>query len=89
VLPLAPDLARTLDRLCIERGLPRGGPVPVFVGARGERLTRFGAIHVVRRAVRRATTHVPDLARSKVSPHLLRHYLPFLTMSSEIGQLSR
>jgi site-specific recombinase XerD len=32
VLPLAPDLARTLDRLCMERDLPRGGPVPVFVG---------------------------------------------------------
>lgn len=75
VLPLAPDLARTLDRLCTERGLQRGVPVPVFVGARGERLTRFGAIHVVRRAVRRAMTHVPDLARSHVSPHLLRHSL--------------
>ena len=75
VLPLAPDLARTLDRLCAERGLQRGRPAPVFVGARCERLTRFGAIHVVRRAVRRAMAPVPDLARSKVSPHLLRHRL--------------
>ena len=26
--------------------------------------------------------------RTRVSPHLIRHYLPFLTMSSEIGQRS-
>lgn len=75
VLPLAPDLARTLDRLCKERGLERGGQVPIFIGARGERLTRFGAIHVVRRAVRLGVAQAPDLARSKVSPHLLRHSL--------------
>jgi len=48
---------------------------PLFVGARGGRLTRFGATHVVRRAVRRATAQIPQLARASVSPHMLRHSL--------------
>ena len=45
------------------------------VAAGGGRLTRFGATHVVRRAVRRAVRHAPDLARQRVSPHLFRHGL--------------
>ena len=75
LIPLAPDLARALESLCKERGLGNDEREPVFVGVRGGRLTRFGATHVVRRAVRRAATHAPDLARKRVSPHLLRHGL--------------
>jgi len=75
LVPLAPDLARALETLRKERGLGYHEREPVFVGARGGRLTRFDATHVVRRAVRRAVVHVPDLARERVSPHLFRHGL--------------
>lgn len=75
LIPLAPDLVRALESLCKERGVGNDDHKPVFVGVRGGRLTRFGATHVVRRAVRRAATHAPDLARERVSPHLLRHSL--------------
>jgi len=81
VLPLAPDLSRTLERLQ-ERGLGHDERRPVFVGVRGGRLTRFGATHVVRRAVRRVTARVPDLARAKVSPHLFRHSLAMKLLQS-------
>jgi integrase/recombinase XerD len=74
LVPLAPDIARVLAKLGKKRGLT-DEPEPVFVGAHGERLTRFGATHVVRRAVRRAAVHLPELARARVSPHLLRHSL--------------
>jgi integrase/recombinase XerD len=74
LVPLAPDIAQVLAKLRKERGLT-DEPEPVFVGAHGERLTRFGATHVVRRAVRSAGVHLPELARARVSPHLLRHSL--------------
>jgi site-specific recombinase XerD len=82
ILPLAPDLARTLQRLHHERALGHDERRPVFVGVRGNRLTRFGAIHLVRRAVRRGVPHSPDLARMKVSPHLFRHGLAMTLLQS-------
>lgn len=75
LLPLAPDLARALETLCKQRGIGSQCREPVFVGAHGTRLTRFGATHVLRRAVRRAAGKAPPLARVRVSPHLLRHSL--------------
>jgi site-specific recombinase XerD len=75
LIPLALDLARALENLRKERGLGCNEREPVFVGARGGRLTRFGTTHVVRRAVRRAAAHAPELVRARVSPHLLRHSL--------------
>lgn len=82
LVPLAGDLARTLQALCHERGLGTHERRPVFVGARGERLTRFGAIHVVRRSVKRGAAGVPDLAAAPVSPHVLRHTLAMRLLQS-------
>lgn len=75
LVPLAPDLARALENLRKERGLSCDKREPVFIGAHGGRLTRFGATHVVRRAVRHAATHAPELTQARISPHLLRHSL--------------
>jgi site-specific recombinase XerD len=72
-VPLAADLAQTLRALCLERGLGFDERRPVFIGEGGERLTRFGVTHLVRRAVKRATAEAPSLARMRVSPHLFRH----------------
>lgn len=74
-VPLAADLTQTLRALCRERGLGSDERRPVFIGEGGERLTRFGVTHLVRRAVERATVDAPSLARTRVSPHLFRHTL--------------
>lgn len=82
LLPLAPDLARALEALCKQRGVGPEMRAPIFVGTHGTRLTRFGATHVVRRAVRRAAAQIPSLARARVSPHLLRHSLAMRLLES-------
>ncbi|MER9362740.1 site-specific integrase [Mesorhizobium sp. M0500] len=43
VVPIPKDLARALTTLLSERGIAHHEPRPIFVGARNERLTRFGA----------------------------------------------
>ncbi len=84
MIPLAKDLARTLQALCRERGLGRDEQRPLFVGARDDRLTRFGATHVVRRAVKRGAERAPQLARMNVSPHLVRHTLAMHLLQSGV-----
>jgi integrase/recombinase XerD len=79
VVPLAGDLVQTLRSLCRERGLGASERQPVFVGARGERLTRFGATHVVRRAVLRAA-----LPGVRVSPHVFRHTLAMQLLRARV-----
>lgn len=82
VVPLAPDLARTLRALCRERKLGRDERRPVFAGLSGERLTRFGARYVVRRAVAAGAARAPSLTRARVSPHVLRHTLAMQLLQS-------
>lgn len=81
-VPLAADLVRALRALYQERDLGTHERRPVFVGTRGERLTRFGATHLVRRAVKQAAVRVPALARERVSPHILRHTLAMRLLQS-------
>ena len=73
VVPLAPDLAAILGDLLEERGLTPDAKGPVFVDAKGKRLTRFGLTHIVRRAVSAAEKHVPSFKGRSISPHTFRH----------------
>jgi integrase len=73
MVPLADDHTKTLEALLRERGIDRHDGVPLFVGTQGERLTRFGATHVVRRAMAIVSGRLPELARKRASPHVLRH----------------
>jgi integrase/recombinase XerD len=82
MVPLATDLVAAIESLLRERGIARHEHVPVFVGARAERLTRFGATHIVRRAVAAASKHMPELARKEVSPHIFRHSLAMILLQS-------
>jgi integrase/recombinase XerD len=60
----------------------------VFLNRYGSPMTRFGIHTLVERHSRRAAEKIPSLIKKRVSPHTIRHYLPFLTMSSDIGQRS-
>ena len=46
---------------------------PLFVGLRGEPLSRFGLLRLVQRHVRTAAKTMPSLAKKRVSPHTFRH----------------
>jgi site-specific recombinase XerD len=83
LIPLALDLARALEAHCREMGLGYDERRPLFMGARGERLTRFGAIHIVRRAVKHAAVRSPELGELRVSPHLFRHSLAMRLLQSD------
>jgi integrase/recombinase XerD len=84
MVPLADDLTKALEALLRERGIGRHDSVPLFVGTQGERLTRFGATHVVRRAMAIASERLPELARKHASPHVLRHSLAMSLLQSGV-----
>jgi integrase/recombinase XerD len=82
VVPLAKDVAAAIQSLLKERRIGRHDHAPVFVGTHGQRLTRFGAIHVVRRAVATASKRMPSLNRKAISPHVFRHSLAMILLQS-------
>jgi site-specific recombinase XerD len=46
---------------------------PAFVNRRGDRISRFGVGHIVRRYASLATERDPTISELRVTPHLLRH----------------
>src|SRR5260370_14312847 len=52
-----------------------------FPSVRGTPLSSDGLDYILQQAVKRATEACPSLLTKRVTPHLIRHYLPFLTMS--------
>lgn len=88
VVPLSRELASAVESLLRERGIARHEHLPVFVGARDERLTRFGATHIVQRAFAAVSQHMPELAKKNVSPHIFRHSLAMLLLQSGVDLLT-
>lgn len=82
IVPLARDLVSAIDELLRERRLGRRERAPVFVDSHGRRLTRFGATHIVRRAVAAASRHTSAFAGKRVSPHVFRHSLAMILLQS-------
>ena len=53
----------------------------LFVNAQGQPFSRWGVAYVLRRHTQTADRKCLTLHGKQVSPHVLRHYLPFRTMS--------
>jgi site-specific recombinase XerD len=79
--PLWAQTAKTLRAFCTERNLDLRSDAKVFLNHRGEWLTRFGVRYILAKYLRRARARLPNLAKKRLHPHSMRHYLPSLTMS--------
>ena len=55
----------------------------------GQAMTRSNVTQRLDLAVKAATKLDANLSKRRISPHIIRHYLPFLTMSSDLGELSK
>ena len=73
IVPLDANTVEVLRALCKQRNLPRNSDSPLFVNAQGQRLTRFGALHIVSRTVRVARQICHSLGKRAISPHTFRH----------------
>jgi site-specific recombinase XerD len=62
--------------------LPKLSDQPLFPNARGSRLSAHGVHYLLAKHVATASSTCPSLKHKRVSPHVLRHYLPRPTMSS-------
>ena len=65
---------------CLIRGGDPGRPL--FLNRYGDAMTRFGVHELVARYAEAAAEKIPSLKAKRISPHVVRHYVPFLTMSS-------
>ncbi len=71
--------------LTIEQLIPLMGQRPpsehVFLNRRGTAITRFGIHTLVERHGLKAKERTPSMKNKRVSPHTIRHYFSWLTMS--------
>jgi site-specific recombinase XerD len=73
--PLWPSTIEELKALIVNRSTT----AHVFLNRCARPITRFGIHALVRRYVRQV--QMPSLAAKRVSPHTMRHYVPFRIMS--------
>jgi integrase/recombinase XerD len=52
----------------------------VFVNLRGQPMSRWGVAYMLKQPAKTAAQCCPGLLSKKLSPHVLRHYVSFLTM---------
>ena len=80
--PLREEAAAMLESWLRERdGLPQD---PVFPSIRGGPLSQDAIERLVAKYAKIAQQNCPSMSHKNVTPHVLRHYLPFLTISSSV-----
>ena len=79
--PLLPQSARLVRTFLSAQGRRLDEQEPLIQNRQGARLTRHGARYILLKYLRLATSSMPTLARPRISPHTMRHYLPFRIMS--------
>ena len=78
-IPLWPQTSRVFQDWFRARGAEPGHMA--LPNARGKPRARHGVTDLLHQAVTKAMPGCPSLQTKQVSPHVIRHYLPFLTMS--------
>ena len=79
-LPLWKETATALRAWLAVRGDLR---VPeLFVNARGEQLTRWGAAYILEKHVKAAAGQCTSLLRKRISPHVLRHTCAMIALQA-------
>ncbi|AAP85886.1 putative integrase/recombinase (plasmid) [Cupriavidus necator H16] len=77
--PLRPDVVAVLKQwLLYQPGEPGD---PVFPSSRGGHLSADALQRLVSRNAEIARLSCPSLKKKSITPHTLRHYMPFPTMS--------
>jgi site-specific recombinase XerD len=71
--PLWPETIRALKTYLEGRGVRLSDNVPLFVNARGQRLSRFGLRYLVAHRVAQAAKTAPTLLTRTIGPHTFRH----------------
>ena len=71
--PLLPQSARLVRTFLSAQGRRLDEQEPLLQNRQGARLTRHGARYILLKYLRRATSSMPTLARSRISPHTMRH----------------
>jgi integrase/recombinase XerD len=86
-LPLWKSTTTALRAWLAVRGTP--ATPEVFVNLRGQPMSRWGVAYILKLHAKTAAQRCPGLLNKKLSPHVLRHYLPRLTMSSNADRVLR
>jgi site-specific recombinase XerD len=81
--PLWDETSSLLKQLLKRQGGPADEGRPVFTSLCGQPLTRHGIYKIVRRSTEALEMRGSNLEPRKISPHVFRHYPPFLTMSGD------
>jgi site-specific recombinase XerD len=76
-------------RAWLRRNPTLGGGAALLPNRNGQAMTRANVNQRLDIAVARASKDHSSLAKRSISPHSIRHYLPFLTMSSDAHEIIR
>jgi len=72
-VPLWPETSDLLKNHLKNKDVLDKEEAKLFVNSRGEKLTRFGLGHIVRKRIVQAIPKCPSLATKKIGPHSFRH----------------
>ncbi len=73
--PLWQETVNVLKRLMVEEGIEVSSTKQIFLNQHKQPLTRFGVGHLIKKYGQIVAEQVPSLARKRLSPHTIRHYV--------------